>query len=194
MNRKEFDSHFGMMCKALAVKVNKWQGELYWDEFKHAHAKDFEEACKFCGRGTAGHLPFQSKFGDSVTAAMEMRIAAAKDKHNQEANNTWSGKLPQSDPMEFLLGSACMMNIKDRICGRNLGKALEVEKKIRAVLADEEFKNHKFPYVMTDPAHPRPQDWLAFQLEEDPPWYAAARAGKNPVGPLQLEHVPAWED
>lgn len=195
MNRKSFDDSFGMMCKALAVKCNKFQGELYWIEFKHADGRDFLEACKFCGRGTPKHLPFQTKLSESVTAAMEMRQAGEKDKRNQEASNTWAGKLPQSDPMEFMLGQASMLNIKVRICGRNLQLALEAEKTIRAILANEAFQAHKFPYVMTDPAHPRPQDWLASLLEEDPKWYAAARAGQHLVGPLQLEApLPAWED
>lgn len=194
MTHKEFESVFRPMIKALDVAVNKFQAQYYFDEFKGTDYRDFKAACDFCARGKAKQLPYQNVFQDSITAAKEIRLAEIKNRHNQEAENTWAGKLPQTDPMEFLLGSVSMMNIKDRICGRSLKRAMEVEEKMRAVLADEAFQAHKFPYVMTDPAHPRPQDWLAFQLEEDPKWYAAARAGEHPIGPLQLEHVPAWED
>ncbi len=84
MNKKEFDNSFDMMCKALNVKVNKYQGLLFWDEFKHKHPKDFHSACLYCGRGTPGKLPFQTAFGDSITAANEMRQLEEKNKRETE--------------------------------------------------------------------------------------------------------------
>jgi hypothetical protein len=88
MNKKEFDDSFDMMCKALNVKVNKYQGLLFWDEFKHKHTKDFTAACLFCGRGTPGKLPFPTTFGDSITAAFEMRQLQEKDKREKEIGHS----------------------------------------------------------------------------------------------------------
>ena len=101
MNRKEFEDAMGPMCKALGVKMNKFQAELYWIEFKNKHQKDFAAACLFCGRGQPGKLPFQSTFGDAITAANEMR--SQKEKDNQE-------KQPMSGRINFTLDERLKAN------------------------------------------------------------------------------------
>ncbi len=164
MNRHEFDDSFKVMCRALAVKVNKFQAEVFWDEFKNKDPKDFAAACLFCSRGTPGRLPFQAVFGDSITAANEMRKQREAERRNEEANKTWSGGNVHDDPMERLYGEATLLNIKDRILGMDPKKGKFAEESIRFILEMPDFQSHNFRWTTKDPEYPRPQDLLKHQL------------------------------
>jgi len=129
MNRKEFESSMKHMINAIGVKMNKYQVELFWDEFKHNHSEDFTAACHFCGRGTPGKLPFQGVFSEAITAAMEMRLQ--KEKDDREAGLHKSHKVTL-DPHERLLANRAAFEMvrQSRAC-RATGKNCWDKEKVR---------------------------------------------------------------
>ncbi len=73
MNRKEFDSYFRPMCKALDVAVNHFQADYFFEDFKLTDVGDWKAACAFEAQGPAKKLPYQDHFHAAVIAAKEMR-------------------------------------------------------------------------------------------------------------------------
>lgn len=133
MNRKEFDSSFNVMCRALGVKVNKWQGELFWDEFKNKNAKDFNAACVYCGRGTPGKLPFQTTFGDAISAANEMRLQ--KEKDDQE-KKPMSGRINFTPEERLKANRAANEVARQAREGRKTGRNCFNVEKVKAAQED----------------------------------------------------------
>lgn len=142
MNRKEFDSSFQIMCKALGVKVNKWQGELFWDEFKHKHPQDFFHACNQCGRLTPGKLPYNNVLEESVAAAMEMRVQKEKDDRESSIAKTHRVNFTPQERLEANRAAFEVMrqNQECKHTGKNAWSPIKVREASKDPSKDEEIR------------------------------------------------------
>lgn len=103
MNRMEFQSAMNPMCKALKVKLDKFQADLYFEEFKTKDSRDFHHAChelSFPKNGKAGYLPPITFFRDNITSATEMRHESEKLKREQDLSKTHQNTLTPQERLE----------------------------------------------------------------------------------------------
>lgn len=134
MNRREFDSHFYPMTKALETKPNKYQVEYYWVEFQWTHREDWAKACAYCARGNKGWLPKQDVFSEAITASKEMRLQDEKLKRETDLNKTHQVNFTPEERLKA--NRAANEAHRQAKAGRSTGENRFDPKKVRLASAD----------------------------------------------------------
>lgn len=133
MTRREFDQGFGPMVKQLGVKVNRFQADLYFDEFQNKDQRDFQGACRELGFGRAGYLPGISYFRDGITAFKDERIQKEKDNQHKQP---MGGRINFTEEERLIANRAAYECARQAREGKRTGKNYFDAEKVRVASHD----------------------------------------------------------